>query len=270
MPAPSSNDHWIEALLALRSLTLHVVHEVDGIVASVTRSSDNAEGQPVFGDRTRSLNEAVADVHHQALTLLQRLGSAVDHAGDGADRPQKRTVLGLSRSTRSSNAAHDDKFAADLQALSRMIALLDEHRDAVVHRLSLIETQSEAAVRTVADMRAAASAGNDAGRTVDAMSDLIGNAEAAIGVLLHDLRIVDAMAALARLHMERGVLFHAACDHAAIEEPEGHLAEVLGLHQQQLLSASDIENRRQKAGDLLLALTASPIAEIRREDARSS
>ncbi|GLQ37185.1 hypothetical protein GCM10007908_08050 [Rhizobium albus] len=102
------------------------------------------------------------------------------------------------------------------------------------------------------------------------MSDAIGNAEAAIGVLLHDLRIVDAMAALARLELERGVLIHAASGCAAIEEPSGYLGEALELHQQQLLAASDIETRRQKAGDLLSALRAPPATGPRREDAPSS
>jgi hypothetical protein len=270
MPAPSPNDQSIEALLSLRSLTLHVVHEADGIVAAVTRSLGSAEEQPALGDRVRTLNGVVAGMHHHASTLLQRLGSAVGEAGDRADHPPRRKTLRFSSSPQSGGAGMGEKLAADLHALSRLIDLLDEHRDAVAHRVSLTEAQSEDAVRSVAAMRAAADAGSSPDARVDAVSDAISNAEAAIAVLLHDLRIVDAMAALARLELERGVLIHAASGCAAIKEPSGYLGEVLELHQQQLLAASDIETRRQKAGDLLSALKAPPATEPRREDARSS
>lgn len=270
MPAPSSNDQSIEALLSLRSLTLHVVHEADGIVAAVSRNSGSAGEQPALGDRVRALNGAVAAMHHHASTLLQRLGSAVGEAGNGADYPPRRKSLRPSRSPQSSDAKMGEKLATDLHGLSRLIDLLDEHRDAVAHRVTLTEAQSEAAVRSVAAMRAAAGVGGSVDPRVDAMSDAIGNAEAAIGVLLHDLRIVDAMAALARLELERGVLIHAASGCAAIKEPSGYLGEVLELHHQQLLSASDIESRRQKAGELLSALMAPPATGFKREDARSS
>jgi hypothetical protein len=269
MPAPSPNDQSIEALLSLRSLTLHVVHEADGIVAAVSRNLRSAGEQPALGDRVRALNGAVAAMHHHASTLLQRLGSAVGEAGNGADHPPRRKSLRSSRSPQSGDAKMGEKLATDLHGLSRLIDLLDEHRDAVAHRVTLTEAQSEAAVRSVAGMRAAAGVGGSADPRVDAVSDAIGNAEAAIGVLLHDLRIVDAMAALARLELERGVLFHAASG-CAIEEPSGYLGEVLELHHQQLLSASDIESRRQKAGELLSALMAPPATGLRREDARSS
>jgi hypothetical protein len=269
MPAPSPNDQAIEALLTLRSLNLHVVHDADGIVAAVSRNLESAGEQPALEDRVRALNAAVAAMHHHASTLLQRLGSAVGEAGNGADHPPRRNTLRLSWSSQASNAGMGEKLAADLHGLSRLIDLLDEHRDAVAHRVTLTEAQSEAAVRSVAAMRAAAGVGGSADPRVDAVSDAISNAEAAIGVLLHDLRIVDAMAALARLELERGVLIHAASGRAAFKEPRGYLGEVLELHQQQLLSARDIESRRQKAGELLSALMAPPATGLKREDARS-